>query len=284
MERSAALVWAAVAPPAEPDLDPGTLPPIQVCRLGLVPYRDGVAIQEQLRARRQAEEIPDTLLLLEHPPVYTRGRRAKDDELSLGEDFYRAQGIEIVQTNRGGRVTYHGPGQLVGYPIMRVKDVLAHLRLMESAIVDALAKEGVEARSRCDEGPDWTGVWVGPGKIASLGVHVSREVSAHGFAVNVDNDLTPFSWVVPCGLGGVSMTSIAAELEAGVAAQDAACDPAGGARRDPGALTSEKADLDRFAQRMARSFCAIYGRKAVEVSPRELGIDVVDGEPLRAAA
>jgi len=271
-----------VTPSTERNLDPGALPPIQVCRLGLVPYRDGVAIQEQLRARRQADEIPDTLLLLEHPPVYTRGRRAKDGELSLGEDFYRAQGIEIVQSNRGGRVTYHGPGQLVGYPIMRVKDILAHLRLMESAIVDALAKEGVSARSRCDEGPDWTGVWVGPRKIASLGVHVSREVSAHGFAVNVVNDLTPFSWVVPCGLSGVSMTSIAAELEA---SPPEAAATRWATARPRAAAGSGAADIDRFARHVTESFCALHGRVAEEVSPRELGIDAaVDGESLRAAA
>ena len=258
-----------MSPPADVARPVGA-PPIQVCRLGLVPYRDGVAIQERLRTRRQAEEISDTLLLLEHPPVYTRGRRAQDGELSLGEDFYRAQGIEIVQTNRGGRVTYHGPGQLVGYPIMRVKDVLAHLRLMESAIVDALAQEGIAARSRCEEGPDWTGVWVGPRKIASLGVHVSREVSAHGFAVNVTNDLTPFSWVVPCGLSGVSMTSIATELGASGAA-------------DRGAAGREVADLDRFAERVTGSFCAVHRRATVEVSADDLGI-YASHEPLREAA
>ncbi len=222
-----------------------------VCRLGTVPYLEGVEIQERVAAKRRAEEIPDTLLLLEHPPVYTRGRRAKDAELALGEDFYRGRGIEIAPTDRGGRVTYHGPGQLVGYPIMGVADVLAHLRSIEAAIVQALGEEGVDARSRCEEGPDWTGVWVGQRKIASLGVHVSRGVSTHGFAVNVANDLTPFTWIVPCGLAGVSMTSIANEI-------------CGGA-----------ADLERFADRVVASLGRVYGRQAQEVAPAVLGIEAV---------
>lgn len=239
-----------------------------VCRLGTVPYQRGVEIQERLRQRRQADEIPDTLLLLEHPPVYTRGRRAQDGELSLGEAFYRERGIEIVATNRGGRVTYHGPGQLVGYPIMRVEDVIGHLRDMESAIVAALAEEGVQARSRCDEGPDWTGVWVGPRKIASLGVHVSRGVSAHGFAVNVVNDLAPFSWVIPCGLTGVSMTSVAAEVGGAEAAGDVEA-------------ASEAVDFERFAGRVLARFCEVHRRVATEVAPAELGIPSDLGVPAR---
>ncbi len=205
---------------------------MRICRLGTVPYRDALAIQADVQARRQADEQPDTLLLLEHPPVYTRGRRAADGELPLGEDFYRAQGIEIVPTDRGGKITYHGPGQLVGYPIVRVSDIGAHLRTIEAAIVAALGEYGIEARSRCAEGIDYTGVWVQDRKIASIGVHVSRGVSTHGFAVNVTNDLTPFAWIVPCGLNGVRMTSVQREL--GHA-------PPGG--------------IDSFAERMARCFC-----------------------------
>src|SRR5271167_2966335 len=190
------------------------LPELWVCHLGTVSYRDALAIQARIRDRRQQEELPDTLLLLEHPPVYTRGRRSRDDELALGEDFYRARGIEVVNTDRGGRVTYHGPGQLVGYPIMRTLDIGSYLRTMEVAIISALAEEGIEARSRCAEGPDYTGVWVADRKIASIGVHISRGVTTHGFAVNVDMDLEPFSWVVACGLPDVQMTSIAAERTA----------------------------------------------------------------------
>jgi lipoyl(octanoyl) transferase len=220
-----------------------------VCHLGTVPYRAALAIQETVRARRQAGELPDTLLLLEHPPVYTRGRRSRPGELTLGEDFYRARGIEIVPTDRGGRVTYHGPGQLVGYPIMGAPDVLVHLRTIEDAIVAALAEEGIVARSRPQDGPDYTGVWVGERKLASLGVHVSRGISTHGFAVNVENDLQPFSWVVACGLPDVTMTSIAGELE-------------------PGLSTG----VPCFRKRIAHHFCAAHGRRQRLVSPRRLGI------------
>ncbi len=176
--------------------------------LGVVEYREALALQERLRdqVREGAEEV---LLLLEHPPVYTRGRRSVPGELPMGADWYRERGIEIIDTQRGGKVTYHGPGQLVGYPILRVTDVVAYLRTLEQAIVAALAGEGIEAGTR--EGAAWTGVWIENRKIASLGVHSARGVTTHGFAVNVDNDLTPFEWIVPCGLDGVSMTSIARE-------------------------------------------------------------------------
>jgi lipoyl(octanoyl) transferase len=179
-----------------------------VCRLGLVDYREALALQERVRAARQAREIPDTLLLLEHPPVYTRGRRSSPDELPLGEDFYRAQGIDIVDVDRGGKLTYHGPGQIVGYPIMLIVDVIAYLRTIERAIVATLADAGLQAHARPDDGPDFTGVWTGDRKIASIGVHVARGVTTHGFAINVHNDLAPFGWVVACGLEGVRMTSV----------------------------------------------------------------------------
>ena len=129
----------------------------------------------------------------------------------MGEAWYVSQGIDVVETDRGGRVTYHGPGQLVGYAIARVDDVVQHVRTMERALVAALAEAGLDAHARTDEGPDYTGVWVDDRKIASIGVHVARGVSTHGFAVNVENDLQPFGWVVPCGLEGVQMTSLIKE-------------------------------------------------------------------------
>lgn len=227
---------------------------ISTCWLGTITYREGLALQAELEAARRADAILDTLLLLEHTPVYTRGRRAADAELALGEDFYAQQGIEVVATNRGGRVTYHGPGQLVGYPIARINDVLAHLRTIESTLVAALADEGIAARSRCEEGPDWTGVWVGDRKIASLGVHVAHGVSTHGFAVNVVNDLTPFSWIVPCGLSGVSMTSIQQELGA---------PPRGGA--------------EAFRERVAQRFCEAHGRREHAISRTELELAIRAG-------
>jgi lipoyl(octanoyl) transferase len=221
-----------------------------VCHLGHVPYSDGLTVQGTVRARRQAGELPDTLLLLEHPPVYTRGRRSGAQDLPLPEDFYRAKGIDVAETDRGGKLTYHGPGQLVGYPIMAIGDIGRYLRTIEDAIVAALAEQGILARSRASEGIDYTGVWVGERKIASIGVHVSRGIATHGFAVNVENDLGPFSWVVACGLPEVQMTSIAAEL---------------GAAGAPGVAC--------FRKEMAYRFSEAHGRRARLVSPRVLGID-----------
>jgi lipoyl(octanoyl) transferase len=176
-----------------------------VVQLGQIEYRDAYALQERVRAARQEDRIPDTLLLLEHPPVYTRGRRSAPGEMPVD------RGIEVVDVDRGGKITYHGPGQLVGYPIMRTDDVIAFVRTMEEAIVAALAAAGGEGRTRTAEGPDYTGVWLGDEKIASIGVHVSRGVTTHGFAVNVDNDLTPFGWIVACGLPDVRMTRLGTE-------------------------------------------------------------------------
>jgi lipoyl(octanoyl) transferase len=182
-----------------------------VCHLGVVEYREALALQERIRFARQADALPDVMLTLEHWPVYTRGRRSGQGELPMGEDWYRMQGIDVVATDRGGKVTYHGPGQLVGYPIVRVDDVVAYVRLLEHALIAALAEEGVAARARPEDGADYTGVWVGERKLASVGVHVARGVTTHGFAINIENDLQPFAWVVPCGLDGVQMTSLIKE-------------------------------------------------------------------------
>ena len=215
------------------------------CHLGRVEYREALTLQERLRDLRQTDAIPDTLLLLEHPPVYTKGRRSDPAELAMGEAWYLTQGIDIVEVDRGGRVTYHGPAQLVGYPIVRTTDVVAHLRTMETAIVAALAEEGIEGRGRTEDGPDYTGVWVADRKIASLGVHVQKGVTTHGFAVNVDNDLQPFEWVVPCGLDGVRMTSITAERGA-------------------------RADFACFRKRMAHAMAQGLGRRQRLVSVARL--------------
>jgi lipoyl(octanoyl) transferase len=241
---------------------------IWVCHLGHVPYSDGLAIQETIRARRQAGELPDTLLLLEHPPTYTRGRRSGAHDLPFPEGFYRAKGIDVASTDRGGKLTYHGPGQLVGYPIMRIDDVGRHLRTIEAAIIAALAEQRVCARSRHAEGIDYTGVWVGERKIASLGVHVSRGVSTHGFAVNVDNDLEPFSWVVACGLPDVQMTSVAREI--GLPAH-----PPPPPETIPGVAC--------FRKRVAYTFCQAHGRRQRLVSPRRLGIDAPVASTRRVA-
>jgi lipoyl(octanoyl) transferase len=232
-------------------------PELWVCRLGTVDYLHALALQEQVRAARQAGVVPDTLLLLEHPRVYTRGRRSAPGELSLGDDFYRAQGIEIVEVNRGGKITYHGPGQLVGYPIVAVDDVVEYIRTVERALVAALHEEDVDARARPQDGPDYTGVWVEDRKIASIGVHVQRGVTTHGFAVNVDNDLTPFQWVVACGLPGVSMTSLALEL---------------------GPTHPRPAPC--FSKRVAFSLASALGRRQRLISPARLRAAI--GEPVLA--
>ncbi|HMI81828.1 MAG TPA: lipoyl(octanoyl) transferase LipB, partial [Solirubrobacterales bacterium] len=181
-------------------------------RCGTVPYEEARELQRQVAERRRREEIGDVLLLLEHPPVYTRGRRSKPEELPMGAEWYEAQGIEVRETDRGGLVTYHGPGQLVAYPIVQLRsygdDVHRYVRGLERTTIAALGEAGVEAKTI--EG--LTGVWVGTRKIGSIGLHVSRGVTTHGLAVNVNNDLQPFEWVVPCGIEGVSMTSLSREL------------------------------------------------------------------------
>ncbi len=178
-----------------------------MAHLGRVPYAEAVEMQARIREARIAGACPDALLLLEHPPVYTKGRRTEATDLPMGDDWYRMQGIDVARTDRGGRVTYHGPGQIVGYPIVAIDDVVAYLRRMERALITALGDEGIAAEVR--EG--LTGVWVGQRKIGSIGVHVSRGVTTHGFAVNVDCDLQPFEWIVPCGIEGVRMTSVYVE-------------------------------------------------------------------------
>jgi lipoyl(octanoyl) transferase len=184
-------------------------------RIGVVPYPEALALQKRLEVERQEGRVPDVLLLLEHPPTYTRGRRSTPDELPMGEPWYRAQGIEVLDSDRGGRVTYHGPGQLVGYPIVSLRpygdDVHAYIRRIEQLVVAVLATFGIEA------GPveGQTGVWTaGRRKIGSIGIHVSRGVTTHGFAINVNNDLQPFEWIVPCGIEHCRMSSVARELGA----------------------------------------------------------------------
>lgn len=177
------------------------------CRLGTVAWSDALRIQELVRSLRQQGELPDVLLLLEHPPTVTLGRRAEEGEIPAGREWLRSRGIAVHDADRGGRVTCHEPGQLVGYPIMRTDDVVGFVRSIERATIGALAQSGVTATTR--EG--LTGIWCAERKIGSIGIHVQRGVTTHGFAINCDNDLSTFDEVVPCGLPGVEMTSIALE-------------------------------------------------------------------------
>jgi len=174
---------------------------------GMLPYGDALVLQERLLERR-IKGAGDVLLLLEHPPVVTLGRGADSAFVQLSERQLKALGIELVRTGRGGEATYHGPGQLVGYPILHLdavgRDIHRYLRLLEEVIIEAVSVFGIEARRE----PSRTGVWVGQRKIASIGVGVRRWVSWHGFAVNLEDQSGGFSTIVPCGLPGVKMTSL----------------------------------------------------------------------------
>jgi lipoyl(octanoyl) transferase len=233
---------------------------ILVVRCGLVPYEEALVAQRWLEGARQEGEVPDVLLLLEHPPVYTRGRRSGEEELPMRREWYEMQGIEVHDTDRGGRVTYHGPGQLVAYPIVSLApygdDVHEYVRRLERVAIGALGEHGVAAQTI--EG--LTGVWTegeAPGpeagtgaarKIGSIGVHVSRGVTTHGLAVNVNNDLQPFEWIVPCGIDNCRVTSLSHEL-------------------------GEEQDLAALADTVAARYAEVFERAPVDTEPRALGLD-----------
>jgi lipoyl(octanoyl) transferase len=226
-----------------------------VVRAGLVGYDEARRAQKALEAARLKGEVPDVALVLEHPPVYTKGRRTAPEELPMGDDWYRMQGIEVTDTDRGGRVTYHGPGQLVVYPIVSLRelakpdDVHAFVALMEGAMIAALGDWGVEARLF----DGLTGVWVGSDpppagdarKIGSIGIHVNRGITTHGLAINVNNDLQPFEWVVPCGIEAVRITSVSRELGA-------------------------EQDFAAFADTVVERLAEVYGRVPAERPPDEV--------------
>jgi lipoyl(octanoyl) transferase len=229
---------------------------ILVKRLGTVAYLEAWELQKELAERRRRDEISDVLLLLEHPPTYTRGRRSKPEELPMGVEWYEAQGIEVHDTDRGGLVTYHGPGQLVAYPIVHLgaygDDIHAYVRGLERAMIGALGEAGVPAQTI--EG--LTGVWtegerpptLSPAparKIGSIGLHVSRGVTTHGLAININNDLQPFEWIVPCGIEGVGMTSLARELRA-------------------------EQDREAFDERFIDSYCRAFGRRPATEGERSV--------------
>ena len=172
----------------------------EVTDLGRTGYAEAFELQRDLVERRKRGEIPDQLLIVEHPHVITMGRNGHAENMLAPPDLLERSGIEFHHTDRGGDVTYHGPGQIVGYPILDLRewkrDVVAYVRAIEQTIVDALGKFGIEAgRVR-----GATGVWVVDAKIAAIGVHISRWVTSHGFALNVDTDLSYFQHIVPCGL------------------------------------------------------------------------------------
>ncbi len=173
---------------------------IALVNLGRIGYEAAAQVQRDLVERRKRGEIPDQLLIVEHPHVITMGRNAHGENLLASPEILQRAGIELHSTDRGGDVTYHGPGQIVGYPIFDLRewkrDVVAYLRALEQVLIDALGDFGISA----GRNPGATGAWVGDAKIAAIGVHISRWVTSHGFALNVDTDLNYFKYIVPCGL------------------------------------------------------------------------------------
>jgi lipoyl(octanoyl) transferase len=188
---------------------------VQVRRLGTIGYEQAWAYQRDVLERRATERIPDTLLLLEHPSVYTAGRRTEAAERPT-------DGTPVIDVDRGGKITWHGPGQLVGYPIVRLPDpidVVAHVRRLETALIDACAELGLTTVQVAGR----SGVWTPDGarKVAAIGVRVTRGITMHGFALNCDPDLSAFDLIVPCGIPDAGVTSLSAELGKRVSVADA---------------------------------------------------------------
>lgn len=220
-----------------PDAGPRAL---DVRRLGRVAYADGLSLQEELVAARRAGEIPDTLLLLEHPHVITLGSSSDTSHVLLDAGERRLMGIELFETGRGGDVTYHGPGQLVGYPILDLKpdrkDLHRYVRDLEEALIRMLAGYGVDAVRK--EG--LTGVWVGDEKVAAIGVRVSSGwITSHGFALNVGTDLRFFDSIVPCGITDHGVTSMEV-------------------------LLGGKPELDEVGDRVVTAMADVFGRRVLQ--------------------
>lgn len=193
---------------------------LDVRRLGRVSYAEGLALQERLVRERQAQSVPDTLLLLEHDPVFTLGRNARAENVLFPEGELRARGFDVFEVGRGGDVTYHGPGQVVGYPIVDLspdrRDVHRYVRDLEDVLIRTCADYGIAALRVAGR----TGCWVGREKIGAIGVRIARWVTSHGFAFNVANDLDPFGLIVPCGIRDGGVTSLTRLLGRTVAPEE----------------------------------------------------------------
>lgn len=180
----------------------------QVEQPGRIDYAAALDLQKRRIAQRKADEIPDTLLLLEHPHVYTFGRNAKHANLLATTDRLAKLGAEVYETDRGGDVTYHGPGQIVGYPILDLtrhrRDIAWYMRSLEEVFIRVAGEYSLAAARM----PGFTGVWVGNDKLVAMGVHISRWITSHGFAFNVNPDLRYFEWIVPCGIRDKGVTSL----------------------------------------------------------------------------
>jgi len=218
--------------------------------LGRVPYAEGVALQERVREELRAGRGDEHLLLLEHPHVYTLGRNATAGDVVLPRELLAARGVEVAESDRGGQVTYHGPGQLVGYPVVDLdpdrRDVRRYVCDLQETLIRTLADCGVEAERR--DGQAFVGVWVGEAKIASIGIHLKRWVTTHGFALNVSTDLDYFAGIVACGLPDVPLTSIER-------------------------LTGRRPPLAEVAATYAGHFADVFGRRPV----------ALEGKPVSSA-
>jgi lipoyl(octanoyl) transferase len=223
-------------------------PAVALVNLGRLDYATTLALQQQVCTLRQQGQVDDVLLLVEHPPVLTLGRNAQRQHIVAGSELLARRGITVFETNRGGDVTYHGPGQLVGYPILNLRGftppigIVDYLRKLEEVLIRACADYGVLTQRAAGR----AGVWTMPGgsvpekKIAALGVHVARGVTTHGFALNVSTDLHDFELIVPCGIRDRGVTSMEAEA-----------DPA--------------PSLEEMANAVARHFGRVFGRQVVWV-------------------
>ena len=188
------------------------MPTCRYCWLGTVEYQRARAMQDDLVNKVHDSQSPNTLLLLEHPHVYTRGHLSRDEHLLTPDDQLAALGVPVHETDRGGQITYHGPGQLVGYPIINLRQLgigpLQYVRTLEQVIVDTLAGFHIPAHTE----PGLTGVWTAGGKIAAIGVKISRGIAFHGFALNVNTDLSYYRHIIPCGITDRPVTSMAVQL------------------------------------------------------------------------
>ncbi len=216
--------------------------------LGSVPYERATALQRDVRDRLDKGETIDHLLLLEHPHVFTLGRSAADDDVLVDRQWLASHDIEVFESDRGGQVTYHGPGQLVGYPIVDLnpdrRDVRRYVRDLQQVLVRTLEDYGVSATGAGEQA--LIGVWSGPRKVASIGVHLSRWITTHGFALNVTTDLSFFERIVPCGLPGARMASIES-------------------------LAGSRPELGEVAAVVARHFGDVFERQLERVEPAGLG-------------
>lgn len=254
--------------------------PCALVDLGTAPYREAWDLQRRLVAARHAGAIPDVLLLLEHPHTFTIGRRGDDSEVLASPKHLASLGATVIEVDRGGLATYHGPGQLVGYPILdlrpRGREVHSYLRNLEEALINALRETGIPAQRV----PQKTGVWVADRKIASIGVRFSRWISSHGFALNVTTDLSYFSHIVPCGMPAVTMTSVSQELS--VAQEISVARETFAVQESSLAQETAAADMTLLRARVAHHLAQVFALQYLDDHPPTL--DDILGVEQEAAA